>query len=89
VRWWKWLGLAGLAGVTATGVVVARSERRRRGYTPEEVRQRLHERLAEVSPGESDPALSFTAASSDGHRPRHRLRSGRIKLRNRLRPDAP
>jgi hypothetical protein len=42
--WWKALGLAGLAGVAATGVVVARAERRRRAYTPEEVRARLHER---------------------------------------------
>jgi hypothetical protein len=49
VTWWKWLGLAGLAGVTATGVVVARAERRRRAYGPEEVRARLHARLAESS----------------------------------------
>jgi hypothetical protein len=49
VTWWKWLGLAGLAGVTATGVVVARAERRRRAYSPEEVRARLHARLAESS----------------------------------------
>ena len=44
--WWKVAGLAGLAGVAATGVVVARAERRRRAYTPEEVRARLHERAA-------------------------------------------
>ncbi|MGE3286962.1 MAG: hypothetical protein AB7J32_12790 [Pseudonocardia sp.] len=43
-KWWKLLGLAGLAGVAATGVVVARDERRRRAYTPDEVRARLHER---------------------------------------------
>jgi len=46
-RWWKLLGLAGLAGVAATGVVVARGERRRQAYTPDEIRDRLHERLAE------------------------------------------
>jgi hypothetical protein len=45
MRWWKILGLAGIAGVAATGVVVARSERRRRAYTPEQIRARLHERL--------------------------------------------
>jgi hypothetical protein len=45
VRLLKLLGLAGLAGVAATGVVIARSERRRRAYTPEEVRAKLHERL--------------------------------------------
>jgi len=41
---WKLLGLAGLAGVAASGVVVARAERRRRAYTPDEVRARLQER---------------------------------------------
>jgi hypothetical protein len=46
VRWWKILGLAGLAGVAASGVVIARSERRRRAYTPEQIRERLHARAA-------------------------------------------
>ena len=36
--------------MAATGVVIARAERRRRAYTPEEVRERLHARLAESSP---------------------------------------
>jgi len=49
MRWWKVLGLAGLAGVAASGVVIARSERRRRAYTPDEIRDRLHARLAEAS----------------------------------------
>jgi hypothetical protein len=49
MRWWKTLGLAGLAGVAATGVVIARSERRRRAYTPDQIRDRLHARLAEAS----------------------------------------
>lgn len=53
MRWWKWLGLAGVAGVTATGVAVARAERRRRAYTPDEVRQRLHARLAAAGEGPS------------------------------------
>jgi hypothetical protein len=43
---WKWVGLAGLAGVAAGGIAVARSERKRRAYTPEEIRARLHERVA-------------------------------------------
>jgi hypothetical protein len=47
MRWWKVLGVAGVAGVAATGILIARSERRRRAYTPEEIRTRLHERLAE------------------------------------------
>ena len=46
---WKLLGLAGLAGVAATGVVVARNRRTQRDYEPDELRERLHHRLAEVS----------------------------------------
>jgi hypothetical protein len=49
VRWLKILGLAGFAGVAAGGVVIARAERRRRAYTPQEIRERLHARLAEAS----------------------------------------
>ncbi|MGD0683677.1 MAG: hypothetical protein ABSA03_01040 [Streptosporangiaceae bacterium] len=47
MRWWKVLGLAGFAGVAATGVVAARAERRRRAYTPQEIREQLHARLAD------------------------------------------
>ena len=42
------MGLAGLAGVAATGVVVARRRRAQRDYDPQELRERLHSRLAEV-----------------------------------------
>ena len=45
---WKFAGLAGLAGVAATGVAVARSERHRRSYSPDEVRARLHDRVAAI-----------------------------------------
>jgi hypothetical protein len=45
---WKLVGLAGLAGVAATGVVVARRRRAQRDYEPDELRERLHRRLAEV-----------------------------------------
>ena len=45
---WKLIGLAGLAGVAATGVVVARRRRAHRAYDPDELRERLHRRLAEV-----------------------------------------
>lgn len=47
-RAWKLVGLAALAGVVATGALVARDERQRRSYTPDEVRDRLRERLAEA-----------------------------------------
>jgi hypothetical protein len=53
---WKLLGLAGLAGVAATGVIIARDERRRAQMTPEEVRARLRERLAQTEPGAGGPA---------------------------------
>jgi hypothetical protein len=49
MRWWKILGLAGFAGVAATGIVIARAERHRRAYTPDQIRARLHDRLAEAS----------------------------------------
>jgi hypothetical protein len=48
MRWLKVLGLAAFAGVAATGVVIIRDQRRRRAYTPDEVRERLHARLAET-----------------------------------------
>ena len=47
MKLWKWLGLAGLAGVAATGVVIARDQRQRSQMTPDDVRARLHERLEE------------------------------------------
>ncbi|HUD76911.1 MAG TPA: hypothetical protein VMR00_03590 [Streptosporangiaceae bacterium] len=50
MRWPKVLGLAAFAGVAATGVVIARAERQRRAYTAEQVRERLHDRLAEMPP---------------------------------------
>jgi hypothetical protein len=45
---WKLLGLAGVVGVAAGGVLVARDQRRRRAYTPNEIRDRLHRRLEEA-----------------------------------------
>ena len=44
MRWWKWVGLAGVVGVAASGAVVARDQRWRNAYTADEVRARLHER---------------------------------------------
>ena len=56
MRWWKVAGLAGFAGIAATGVVLARAERERRAYTPDQIRDRLHSRLSEAGPSSSDPA---------------------------------
>jgi hypothetical protein len=53
---WKLVGLAGVAGVAATGVVVARKRRAQRDYDPDELRDRLHRRLAEVELNEDDGA---------------------------------
>jgi len=47
---WKLVGLAGIAGVAATGVAVARRRREQTDYAPEELREKLHRRLAEVAP---------------------------------------
>jgi hypothetical protein len=62
---WKWLGLAGAAGVVAGGVLVVRDQRKRRAYTADEVRDRLHQRLAEYDGGGlqsgSESAESSTA----------------------------
>jgi hypothetical protein len=44
---WRWIGLAGLAGVVAGGVMVARDQRRRNAYSADEIRARLHQRLTE------------------------------------------
>jgi hypothetical protein len=52
---WKLVGLAGLAGVAATGVVVARQRRTPVTLPPDELRERLHRRLAEV-PGATTEA---------------------------------
>lgn len=45
---WKWIGLAGIFGVAGGSVAIARQERARRAYTPDEVRSRLHQRLADA-----------------------------------------
>jgi len=50
---WKLVGLAGIAGVAATGVVVARNRRAHDDLPPDELRERLHERLAAIA---ADPA---------------------------------
>jgi hypothetical protein len=61
VRLWKILGLAGLTGVAATGVVLARNERQRRAYTPDDVRARLHERHAGLAEVPAPTAAELTA----------------------------
>jgi hypothetical protein len=57
---WKWIGLAGAAGVVAGGALVVRDQRKRRAYSADEIRARLHQRLAE-----SD-AEGFQSGSASG-----------------------
>jgi len=54
-RAWKWLGVAGLAGVAATGAVVVRDQRQRRQMAPDEIRERLRDRVADLeqTPGDA------------------------------------
>jgi hypothetical protein len=63
---WKLLGLAGVTGVAATGAVVAQRQLRdQQEYTPEELRDKLHSRLAETDPnGDGPSAQSGDAASA-------------------------
>jgi hypothetical protein len=49
MKLWKALGLAGLAGVAATGAIIARDQRKRSQLGPDEIRARLQERLAEAT----------------------------------------
>jgi hypothetical protein len=53
---WKLLGLAGAAGVAATGAAVARNRRPQSEYSPEELRERLRSRLEQVEAGDEEAA---------------------------------
>jgi hypothetical protein len=57
---WKALGLAGLAGVAAGGVIIARDQRQRTQLTPDEIRARLQERAGQVQ----DQASGSTDSSA-------------------------
>ena len=51
---WKVIGLAGVAGVAATGVIVVRRRREQTEYDPDELRDRLHDRLRQAGEGEGE-----------------------------------
>ena len=61
MKLWKALGLAGLAGVAATGAIIARNQRARAQLTPEEIRDRLHRRLAEADGQDGSTASNARA----------------------------
>ena len=58
VNLWKALGVAGLAGVTAGGVIIARNQRARAHLTPPEIRERLHARVDQAEADGRDPGTS-------------------------------
>jgi hypothetical protein len=60
MKLWKALGMAGLAGVAATGIIIARDQRQRAQLTPQEVRDRLHRRL-ETVPGDAQGSTESNA----------------------------
>lgn len=71
----KYVGMAGVVGVAATGVMVARDERKRRAYTPDEVREQLHVRYAAAySSGGAVPPPSKPTV-------RERIQNARARLR--------
>ena len=60
---WKLVGLAGLAGVAAGGALAARKRRDHSDLDPDELRERLHRRLAEV-PNEASTAQPADRSTS-------------------------
>jgi hypothetical protein len=75
MKLWKVLGLAGLAGVAAAGVIITREQRQRTQLAPEEIRARLHERLeqAPTAPAEgARPDVPVRSATRRRWRPRRR-----------------
>jgi hypothetical protein len=78
---WKLLGLAGVVGVAATGAITLRNERRRRDYTPDEIRSVLHERYARaVAAQDSTEEMPLTAVPVS---PKNRIRRLLRRIRSR------
>jgi hypothetical protein len=62
---WKLIGLAGLAGVAAGGVVVTRRRRAQREIDPAQLRARLHRRLDEARTADRMGAPGSPGAALD------------------------
>ena len=52
---WKLIGVAGVAGVAATGAVIARNRRPESDLEPDELRDRLRSRLADATSANGEP----------------------------------
>lgn len=66
---WKLIGLAGVAGVAASGAVVVRRRRGQQEYDPDVLRAKLHERLAETRDAPAagpSPSSQTPAADASG-----------------------
>ena len=61
MKLWKALGLAGLAGVAATGAIIARDQRQRAQLSPQEIRERLRQRVAETESAQDSTESSARA----------------------------
>ncbi|MBR8743981.1 hypothetical protein [Nocardiopsis sp. MG754419] len=74
--------MAAFVGVAATGAAIARAERQRRAYTPDQVRDRLHARAAEIrevkAPGAVGAGVGDDPASGRHSRGRARGWTGRV-----------
>lgn len=64
MRVWKVLGVAGLAGVAATGAIIARNQRARTQLTPDEVRERLRLRVTDAQHSGQEPDPDSTESSA-------------------------
>ena len=65
MKLWKALGVAGLAGVAATGAIIARNQRARAQLTPEQVRARLHDRVDQLEQAAQEGAAVDPPGSTD------------------------
>ena len=68
MKLWKALGLAGLAGVATTGAIIARNQRARAQLTPDQVRERLHERLEQTQDRRARPGAGPDVGPTDDDR---------------------
>ncbi len=68
MKLWKALGLAGLAGVATTGAIIARNQRQRAQLTPDQIRERLHQRVdaAQADPAQAGPTETGPAQPGPG-----------------------